>query len=371
MVGSVYEGDDVVRGKGAEGWPYTAYKLPYRTMAFMYEQRPEVTMWFGTRARFNMHFRRWLVVSSWTGPRKELPIDKVNAAIELFNAGKTAKDDIVDVVVAPADRYLEHCKDKLDADKFKLGTHDLPLDDDFSDYTAEDRADVGCSFAILGHPLRRAKLKETDAEVAAKIVKARSLSMRVLVCVGEPQQGMSRDEIHAAVLGQLAAAVKALDGQWGEADTKSGQTCMPEVSFAYTPVWSVGTGQACPAEVVNDVLRAMRLWLLDNAGEHVAKNVRLLYGGSVSKENCSEYADQFEVDGFLVGKHSYAKEGIGSDYGEFFDIAAQCIRHCLAYVHHEDELNKKSQNLMLTDRRSARLAREAAEKEKAAAQVVA
>ena len=91
----------------------------------------------------------------------------------------------------------------------------------------------------------------------------------------------------------------------------------------------------------------------------------------MTPENCKELMALPDVDGFLVGKHSYAKEGIGSDYGEFFDIAAQCIRHCLAYVHHEDELNKKSQNLMLTDRRSARLAREAAEKEKAAAQVVA
>ena len=55
-------------------------------------------------------------------------------------------------------------------------------------------------------------------------------------------------------------------------------------------------------------------------------------------------------------------QGLGDDYGAFFDIAAQCIRHCFRYVRHEDELNRKAQHLMLTDRRDARLAREAAEK---------
>lgn len=308
MVGVKWEGEGVVVGKGEREWPYTAYELPYQTFAFMYEQQPERTKWFGTRARFNMHFRRFLVVASWTGPRKELPLDKVEATIELFNEGKTAKDDIVDVVVAPADRYLEHCKEKLDEQKFALGTHDVPLDDSVADYSAEDRADIGCKYAILGHPLRRAKLRETDEIVAAKIQKARGLGMRAVVCVGELEAGMDRHATRNVVLAQLASAVGALSEEWGETDTKSGQACMPEVSFAYCPAWAVGTGVACEPAVVNDVLFAMRKWLLDNCGEIVARNVRLLYGGSVTKDNCSDYADEFEVDGFLVGKGSYAKE---------------------------------------------------------------
>ena len=46
---------------------------------------------------------------------------------------------------------------------------------------------------------------------------------------------------------------------------------------------------------------ALRGWVRDNVSPAVASGIRILYGGSVSMDNCEPMAALPDVDGFLVG----------------------------------------------------------------------
>ncbi len=97
---------------------------------------------------------------------------------------------------------------------------------------------------------------------------------------------------------QFAAVADALGGDLGR------------IVLAYEPVWAIGTGRtASPAEAqaVHATLRAR----LAGAG---ARDVAVLYGGSVKAANAAALYAMPDVDGGLIG-------GASLDAREFLAIA--------------------------------------------------
>jgi len=82
------------------------------------------------------------------------------------------------------------------------------------------------------------------------------------------------------------------------------------VVIAYEPVWAIGTGKVATPAQAQDVHKNIRNWVAQHVSEDVAKSVRILYGGSVTADNCKELASQPDVDGFLVGGASLKPEFI-------------------------------------------------------------
>jgi len=84
---------------------------------------------------------------------------------------------------------------------------------------------------------------------------------------------------------------------------------------AYEPVWAIGTGRTPTASDIEAVHRHLRRQLAGRVAE--PERVRLLYGGSVKKDNSREILGLPEVNGALVGGASLKAE-------EFWAIAATC-----------------------------------------------
>jgi triosephosphate isomerase len=81
------------------------------------------------------------------------------------------------------------------------------------------------------------------------------------------------------------------------------------VVIAYEPVWAIGTGRASSGENANKVIRdCIRSPLADLFGSEVAREIRILYGGSVTGTNANEFFTQPDVDGALVGGASLKAE---------------------------------------------------------------
>jgi triosephosphate isomerase len=148
-----------------------------------------------------------------------------------------------------------------------------------------------CRYVIIGHSERRTYFGETDETVNRKTLTALKAGLIPIVCVGET---LSQYEA-----GQTAEVVQR-QTKSGLAGFASGDAA--KIIVAYEPVWAIGTGKASSGENANDVhQKVIRPALSELFGSDGAEAIRILYGGSVTAANASEFFAFPDIDGALVG----------------------------------------------------------------------
>ena len=152
-----------------------------------------------------------------------------------------------------------------------------------------------CQFVILGHSERRAYFGETDSTVNRKVHTALSIGLKPIVCVGETLDENEAGKTQEVVSRQINSGLASLSLQVDDSDSVN-------LIIAYEPVWAIGTGRAATSEGANQVIAGViRPALAGLFGEHVARVVRILYGGSVKADNALDFFSQPDIDGALVG----------------------------------------------------------------------
>lgn len=148
-------------------------------------------------------------------------------------------------------------------------------------------AEAGASWTIVGHSERRQDQGETDADVAAKALAAKTAGLKVILCVGESLEVRDAGDAEAVVSAQLLASLpEGAAADW--------------LAIAYEPIWAIGTGRIPTMEAVAEMHAALRAALATKIdGE--AEGMRILYGGSMNGENAAELMAIGDVDGGLVG----------------------------------------------------------------------
>ncbi len=166
------------------------------------------------------------------------------------------------------------------------------------DISAQMLKDCGATYVIVGHSERRTDHKETDADVAAKALAAKSAGLVAIICVGETEAERRAGQELTVVARQLEGSIPA--------DFTSA-----ELVVAYEPVWAIGTGLTPTTQDVANMHASIRGLLVKKLGEEGA-GVRILYGGSVKPGNAVELMGVPDVDGALVGGASLtAKDFMG------------------------------------------------------------
>jgi triosephosphate isomerase len=152
--------------------------------------------------------------------------------------------------------------------------------------------DLGVRYVIVGHSERRRNAGETDHMVNMKVRAALRADLAPVLCLGEQE---------AARLSGRAASVVRAQLLRGLEDVPEGR--LRSVVVAYEPVWAIGTGRAAtPADVteIHGVIRAE----LEHAFGGPGRDVRILYGGSVTTANIDALMAAPGVQGVLVGGSS-------------------------------------------------------------------
>ncbi|HUG33180.1 MAG TPA: triose-phosphate isomerase [Anaerolineales bacterium] len=148
-----------------------------------------------------------------------------------------------------------------------------------------------CNYVIIGHSERRAYFGETDDHVNRKLRAAIKFDLTPIVCVGE-----TLDQYESGLTNEVVSRQITL----GFADVDPASAS--RIVVAYEPVWAIGTGKASSGENANAVVKqVIRSALSGLFSESIAESIRVLYGGSVTAANASEFFSQPEIDGALVG----------------------------------------------------------------------
>jgi len=150
--------------------------------------------------------------------------------------------------------------------------------------------DAGCGMVILGHSERRQLFSETDETVNRRAHAVMKSSLIPIICIGETLAEREAGTYHEAIYQQLAGGLNRLTHH-----------DLLRIILAYEPVWAIGTGRTASPEVAQEVHRSIRGWVAANFGDESARQVRILYGGSVKPDNISELMRQPDIDGGLVG----------------------------------------------------------------------
>jgi triosephosphate isomerase len=155
-----------------------------------------------------------------------------------------------------------------------------------------------CQYVIIGHSERRTYFGETDQTVNKRLRAALKFDLTPIVCVGETLEQYESGLTGEVVSRQITS---------GLADIES--TNATRIVIAYEPVWAIGTGKASSGENANYVHgKIIRPALSGLFGDTNAQSIRILYGGSVTAANASEFFSQSDVDGALVGGASLKPE---------------------------------------------------------------
>ncbi len=217
--------------------------------------------------------------------------------------------DKVDVAVAPVFLHLSPVGKLLEGTPILLCAQDVfweregAFTGEVSPYMLRD---VGCSLCIVGHSERRSYFGETDEGVNRKVKALISEGITPIICVGETLEEREAGRVFDVVGSQLDGALKNVECCTGN-----------EFVIAYEPVWAIGTGRVATPEEAQEVHSFIRSRLEAMYGG-VAREVRILYGGSVKPDNFASLISQEDIDGALVGGASLKSDA----FSEIVKIAA-------------------------------------------------
>lgn len=179
---------------------------------------------------------------------------------------KIERREDLKVVVCPPFTDVEEVKKQVLVGNYPVmvGVQDLsPFDQ--GAYTGEEAAAILkdlVELAILGHSERRQHFGETDQLIAQKIREASKYQIIPLVCVQNDQTPVSEE--------------------------------CPLV--AYEPIFAIGTGHPDTPQNAATVAGVLK--------NKYGQDLEVLYGGSISPENCQAFLKQENLSGFLIGTAS-------------------------------------------------------------------
>ncbi|MES1966039.1 triose-phosphate isomerase [Psychrobacter sp. AH5] len=173
------------------------------------------------------------------------------------------------------------------------------------DCSAQQVADAGATWTILGHSERRQYHQESNEILLAKLVCALEQKLGAVLCIGETQaQYDARDTIK--VIDEQLQVVKQLLAQPIAKSMDLDHTLAEQLIIAYEPVWAIGTGKVPTVSEVSATHKHIKEQLASFASKLPA--ITVLYGGSVNADNADSFAASPVIDGALVGGASLKAE---------------------------------------------------------------
>jgi len=126
--------------------------------------------------------------------------------------------------------------------------------------------------------------------VNKKAIAALDHRLRPIVCIGEHLEQYEAGKTEDVIRSQIKQSLVNFPSHRAQ-----------EVVIAYEPIWAIGTGKAATADGAGKVIHLIRQLYGEMYSDETAMAIRILYGGSVTSANISEFMAHPDIDGALVG----------------------------------------------------------------------
>ncbi|NQU82628.1 MAG: triose-phosphate isomerase [Parcubacteria group bacterium] len=231
-----------------------------------------------------------LIISNW-----KMNPSSQKQATNLFNGlsrGLKKSNSKIEIVVCPPFPYLSIAKKST---AFKLGAQDCFWEDQGA-FTGQVSLamlkDLGVKYVICGHSEKR-RFGEIDEDVNRKVRAVLGAKMTPILCVGENMEQRKNGQAFSVVEKQVKQGLK-----------KIVKSQVSKVVIAYEPIWAISPNGPCLPDQALTMTLFLRKVVSKIGDKKTAKDIRVLYGGSINASNAKEYISSDFLSGLLVGSAS-------------------------------------------------------------------
>ena len=206
------------------------------------------------------------------------------------------RDDVY-IGIAPTFPFIGGLGDLMESKEVGIVSQDVSVDDGGAhtgEVSVSAISSIGVKFCIVGHSEVRA-IGESDETISRKVKLLCGKNIIPIVCVGEKE----RD-----------GTAKFLDDITNQIKHSTKDAGSKKIIIAYEPVWAISGNSSNKIEI-SDLIKVVSY--IEKIVQKLKLNAKIIYGGSVNKDNAKELRDSDSVSGILVGSAS-------ADIGKFNEI---------------------------------------------------
>ncbi len=206
---------------------------------------------------------------------------------------KTKTSKCSEVIICPSYLFMDLYKQNSDyilgaqnvSEKVNGGTT--------GEISASQLKSMGATLSIVGHSERRQDQNEKSENIVNKLNRLQEQGLNAILCVGESKEQRDDGLAKEFVYQEITEVFDNINKDYFE-----------NITIAYEPIWAIGTGVIPTNEEIID----MTNYIKDLVNEKYNINIKVLYGGSVNKNNIDELNKIDIVDGYLIGGASTKEE---------------------------------------------------------------
>jgi len=207
----------------------------------------------------------------------------------------------MDIVICPSIVSLTFLSEIVGKDSnISLGVQNIyqgeegPYTGEVSIKQIEDYA----KYVIVGHSERRNLFGETDAMVAKKMgYLTQNSKVTPILCIGETMEVRESGKIKEYLQNELEKALEFVP-----------KSFLNNMIVAYEPYWAISDGKNMKVMPTAKDIEQNAKFIRDILGfrydSKISETTRILYGGSVSRDNVKGIIKCENIDGILVGATS-------------------------------------------------------------------
>lgn len=249
--------------------------------------------------------RRFVIGGNW-----KMQITQKSDATVIAREISNALENIssVDVFIAPSFMSLYAVGENIKSTNLKLASQNIHYHEQGA-FTGENSIvsclEAGCEYIILGHSERRRIFRETDEIINLKVIKTIEKGLKPVLCIGETAKERTEGSVTEVNQKQLAGSLRGVS-----------EKQLQSVIIAYEPVWAINNKflnpdveirpatpkQASEAHII------VREWIKQHYSNKAAEKIRIIYGGSMKKNNADELLALEDIDGGLIGGASLSAD---------------------------------------------------------------